>query len=111
MRGQSLAALAVSLFTQAIAAQEEYEGYAFAYFVDNSLAGENIFFAASNGNDALSWSELNGGQPVLTSQYGTKGLRDPFIIRSHDGGKFYLLATDLSIGSGTTWGDAQRFGS
>ncbi|CAI4215828.1 unnamed protein product [Parascedosporium putredinis] len=76
-----------------------YEGYAFAYFTGSSLAGENIFFAASNGNDALSWKELNAGQPVLKSSYGTKGLRDPFIIRSHEGDTFYLLATDLSIGS------------
>ncbi|KAK0391260.1 hypothetical protein NLU13_0761 [Sarocladium strictum] len=111
MRSQTLVAVAACLFASRVVAQEEYEGYAFAYFTGNSLAGENIFLAASNGNDALSWSELNGGQAVLKSQYGTRGLRDPFVIRSHDGSRFYLLATDLSIGSGTDWGDSQRFGS
>jgi putative cell wall-binding protein len=88
-----------------------YEGYAFAYFTGNSLAGENIYFAASNGNNALDWRELNGGQPALTSSQGTKGLRDPFLIRSPEGDKFYLIATDLSIGSGTSWGDSVRTGS
>lgn len=60
-----------------------YEGYMFAYFTGNDIAGEKIYFAASNGNNALDWTELNGGQPALTSTKGTKGLRDPFIIRSH----------------------------
>jgi len=85
--------------------------YMYAYFTGDSLAGEKIYFAASQGNDALKWTELNGGQPVLTSTLGTKGLRDPFIIRSHDGDTFYLIATDLSIGSGTSWGDSVRTGS
>ncbi|RYP02249.1 hypothetical protein DL764_005891 [Monosporascus ibericus] len=93
------------------AKQDPLEGYAFAYFTSNSRAGENIYFAASNGNNALQWEELNGGQPVLTSTKGTGGLRDPFIIRSPEGDKFFLIATDLSIGSGTSWGDAVRFGS
>lgn len=88
-----------------------FEGYAFAYFTNNSRSGENIYFAASNGNNALSWKELNGAQPVLKSSFGTTGLRDPFIIRSHEGDTFYLIATDLSIGSGTSWGDAVKFGS
>ncbi|MBO3733056.1 family 43 glycosylhydrolase [Glycomyces niveus] len=91
--------------------QEEYEGYAFAYFTGNSVAGENIHFAASEGNNALAWNELNGGLPVLSSQYGEQGLRDPFIIRSPEGDKFYLIATDLSIGSGTSWDTSQRQGS
>ncbi|KAI1176077.1 glycosyl hydrolase [Nemania sp. FL0916] len=93
------------------AAADANEGYAFAYFTGDSRSGENIYLAVSNGNDALNWNELNGGQPILTSTAGTKGLRDPFIIRSHDGSKFFLLATDLSIGSGTSWDAAVRKGS
>ncbi|MFI7542098.1 family 43 glycosylhydrolase [Actinoplanes sp. NPDC049599] len=87
------------------------KGYAFAYFTGNSIAGEKIHFAASQGNNALRWTELNGGQPVLSSTLGTKGLRDPFLIRSPEGDKFFLIATDLSIGSGTSWDDSQRRGS
>ncbi|UVJ39809.1 immunoglobulin-like domain-containing protein [Arthrobacter sp. CJ23] len=90
---------------------EAKEGYAFAYFTGNDLAGENIFMAASRGNDALKWDELNGGKPVLKSGLGTKGLRDPFVIRSPEGDKFYMIATDLSIGSGTSWDASQRQGS
>ncbi|KAI0201173.1 glycosyl hydrolase [Astrocystis sublimbata] len=92
-------------------AADAYEGYAFVYFTGDSRSGENIRLATSNGNNALDWAEINGGQPILTSQAGTKGLRDPFILRSHDGSKFYLLATDLSIGSGTSWDAAVRKGS
>ncbi|CAG7555147.1 unnamed protein product [Fusarium equiseti] len=90
---------------------EPYEAYAFSYFTGNSLEGEKIYFAASKGNNALDWTELNGGKPVLSSTKGTKGLRDPFVIRSVEGDKFFLIATDLSIGSGTSWGDAVRKGS
>jgi len=43
--------------------------------------------------------------------YGTHGLRDRFIVRSPEGDTFYLLATDLSIGSGTSWDAAPRTGS
>ena len=57
------------------------EGYVFAYFRDNSIAGEKIFLAASKGNNALDWQELNDGNPILTSTKGTKGLRDPFLIK------------------------------
>ncbi|KAH6957771.1 glycosyl hydrolase [Ilyonectria sp. MPI-CAGE-AT-0026] len=96
---------------RAAVALDEFEGYAFAYFTGNSIAGEKIYFAASEGNNALDWDELNGGQPVITSTLGTKGLRDPFVIRSPEGDTFYLLATDLSIGSGTSWGASVRTGS
>ncbi len=87
------------------------ERYAFAYFTANTVAGENIYFAASDGNNALSWNTLNNGNWVLTSEYGEKGLRDPFIIRSHEGDKFFLIATDLSIGRNGDWGRAQSSGS
>lgn len=90
---------------------DAFEAYAFSYFTGSGLEGENIYFAASRGNNALDWQELNGGQPVLRSSQGTRGLRDPFIIRSPEGDTFYMIATDLSIGSGTSWGDAVRRGS
>ncbi|MCR6689154.1 immunoglobulin-like domain-containing protein [Cellulomonas sp.] len=87
------------------------EGYAFAYFTANTVSGENIYLAASDGNNALAWNELNDGTFVLTSEFGEKGLRDPFILRSHEGDKFFLIATDLSIGRNGDWGRAQQWGS
>ncbi|WP_291036643.1 family 43 glycosylhydrolase [Herbiconiux sp.] len=110
-KGEASATRSFTAVVRAAVADTEYEGYAFAYFTGNSLAGENIYFAASEGNNALDWNELNAGRPVLTSDEGTKGLRDPFLIRSPEGDTFYLIATDLSIGSGTSWGDAVHNGS
>jgi putative cell wall-binding protein/beta-xylosidase len=110
-KGEASATRSFEATVRAAVADTEYEGYAFAYFTGNSLAGENIYFAASEGNNALDWNELNAGRPVLTSDEGTKGLRDPFLIRSPEGDTFYLIATDLSIGSGTSWGDSVRQGS
>ncbi|HEY0000257.1 MAG TPA: family 43 glycosylhydrolase, partial [Actinoplanes sp.] len=95
----------------AASAADPLAGYVFAYFTGDSVAGEKIHFAASKGNNALQWTELNGGNPVLSSTLGTTGLRDPFLIRSPAGDKFFLIATDLSIGSGTSWDAAQRQGS
>lgn len=87
------------------------EAYAFSYFTANTIEGEKIYLAASEGNNALEWNELNDGQPILESEYGERGLRDPFIIRSHEGDKFFLIATDLSIGRNGDWNRAQTRGS
>ncbi|SMD27304.1 family 43 glycosylhydrolase [Kibdelosporangium aridum] len=92
--------------------QEAHEGYMFAYFTGEATQDtEQVHFAASRGNDPLHWDELNGGRPVLRSQYGETGVRDPFIIRSPEGDKFYLIATDLQINDGRGWGQAQQHGS
>lgn len=84
-------------------------GYLFAHFVGEQKNGEQIYFSLSR--DGLRWEDLNDGKPVIQSDIGTKGLRDPFLIRSVEGNKFFLVATDLCIGSGTSWGDAVNKGS
>ncbi|MFF7738471.1 family 43 glycosylhydrolase [Streptomyces sp. NPDC007984] len=92
----------------------KYAGYLFAYFTGEGTAdGEQIRYALSRGNDPLHWRELNAGKPVLTSTIGEKGLRDPFVIRSPQGDKFYLIATDLRMyqNSSGSWDDVQRHGS
>lgn len=83
--------------------------YIFAYFIGDGAGQEKIFFASSR--DGLNWEELNDAQPVMESEIGTKGLRDPFIIRSPEGDKFYLIATDLQIAAGEGWTAAQERGS
>lgn len=80
--------------------------YLFAHFTGESARGEQIYFSVSE--DGLRWTDLNNSEPVLVSTLGDKGVRDPAIIRSHDGKKFYLLATDLRIANGKGW-DAARF--
>ncbi|MFD8500664.1 family 43 glycosylhydrolase [Amycolatopsis sp. NPDC059657] len=92
--------------------QAAYGGYAFFYFTGEGTAdGEQIYLATSRGNDPLKFDERNNGKPVLTSGLGDKGVRDPFIIRSPQGDKFHLLATDLKIYGNGDWDKAQRHGS
>ncbi|MGW0839821.1 family 43 glycosylhydrolase [Streptomyces sp. NPDC002787] len=94
--------------------KSKYAGYLFAYFTGEGTAdGEQIRYALSRGNDALHWRELNSGKPVLTSTIGEKGLRDPFVIRSPEGDKFYMIATDLRMyrNSSGSWDQVQRHGS
>ena len=89
---------------------EDYKGYFFAYFAGEGYSdGEQIYFAASENGDK--WYDLNENKPVLTSTMGEKGVRDPFIIRSPEGDKFYMIATDLKINGGNGWGAAQTAGS
>jgi hypothetical protein len=89
-----------------------YVGYLFSYMTgEGSANGEQIYFGLSLGNDPVRWRQLNGGQPVLTSNVGTRGARDPFIIRSPQGDRFFQIATDLRIYGGGNWDAAQRTGS
>jgi hypothetical protein len=76
---------------------EKTEAYVWAFFTGEGAGAERVSLAASKGNDALAWNTLNGGQPLFTSDLGTKGLRDPFIIRAPEGDRFYMLATDLKV--------------
>src|SRR5690625_2040233 len=101
----------IPVTVRASAAQQEPAGYLFTYFNgEGGPEGESVRFALSEGADALSWHDLNDGEPVLRSEHGTLGVRDPFIIRSHEGDRFYLLATDLNTES-TGFAEAQRTGS
>ncbi len=91
---------------------EEFAGYLFTYFTGEGYNnGEQVYLALSRGNNPLDWQEINQEQPVLTSVFGEMGARDPFIIRSPEGDKFYLIATDLKIYGNWDWGRAQTWGS
>ncbi|MBQ8020063.1 MAG: hypothetical protein IJ263_06650, partial [Paludibacteraceae bacterium] len=104
----SLLLMAISAIS--FAAEKDYTAYLFAYFKGEGLAqGEQIYFAVSR--DGLNWKDINGGNPVLTSTLGEKGLRDPFIMRSADGSKFFVIATDLKINGNGDWTAAQTTGS
>lgn len=85
-------------------------GFLFATFKgEGSPMTEQIHFGLSR--DGLHWDGLNNGEAVLVSKLGEKGVRDPFIFRSHDGKKTYIIATDLSINLNRDWGRAQERGS
>ena len=61
--------------------------------------------------DRQNWKALNNSRPVLVGRIGEEGARDPYVLRSHDGAKFYVIATDLSIFLHPDWGRAVRSGS
>ncbi|PLS29388.1 Ig-like domain-containing protein [Bifidobacterium parmae] len=87
--------------------------YAAATFEsDNANGGERIWMASTEENDFFTFKTRNGGNPVITSNSDTKGLRDPYIIKSHEGDKYYMIATDLRVyAPGVGWGESQRVGS
>lgn len=82
--------------------ENEFQGYLFGFFIgEQNEKSEQIYFAVSeNGFD---FTDLNGGKPVLVSNVGEKGVRDPFLYRSPKDNKFYLVATDLSIFNRGGW--------
>lgn len=84
-------------------------GYLFAYFIGEENDGEQIYFSLSK--DGLHWEDLNDGKPVLCSQTGTGGVRDPFLVRDPRSRKIYIIATDLRIASGNGWKAAEEAGS
>jgi hypothetical protein len=99
--------LLITMTTQVLAADG---GYLFVTFKgEQSPMTEQIYFVISR--DGKEWTSLNGGEPVLVSKLGERGVRDPFLIRAPDGSKFFLIATDLSINLNRDWGRAVRAGS
>ena len=67
-----------------------YVGYLISTFSD---ARPQVQQYLSNGNSASSFTFLNGGQPILASTVGTKGVRDIFLTTNDDRSQYYLIAT------------------
>ncbi|WP_318644532.1 MULTISPECIES: Ig-like domain-containing protein [Bifidobacterium] len=76
----------------------------------NGKIGEALYESATDGNNFFSFKEINGSNPVIVSNTDTKGLRDPYVLKSKDGDKFYMIATDLKVSS-QGWGQNQQYGS
>lgn len=83
--------------------------YLFTHFIGDFDGGEQLFFSVSK--DGLHWEDLNGGKPVICSQVGTRGIRDPFPVRHPETGRFYIIATDLKIAETKDWMKARECGS
>ncbi|PWW02562.1 hypothetical protein DFQ01_109187 [Paenibacillus cellulosilyticus] len=79
-------------------------GYLFVHFIGESEKGEQIYMALSR--DGMHWQDLHDKQPILLSNVGEQGVRDPYLLRSADGSSFYLLATDLCINRRGGWHNA-----
>ena len=106
----------VKTVTRTVTVKEEQVmgAYLFAHFVGNESNAnqEQIYFSVSQ--DGTNWTTLNNGSPILTSTVGEQGVRDPYILRGEDG-KFFVIATDLSIynrrDDSNRWGTCQTSGS
>lgn len=86
-----------------------YAGYLLVHFIGEQPGGEQVYFSYSE--DGLHWKDLNASLPVLCSELGEQGVRDPFIVRSPKENRFYLIATDLSIANNKGWDTAVNAGS
>lgn len=101
----------ITLTVKAKPVIDEKVGYIYAYFrgsVNGEKEVQQIHLAISD--DGLNWRDLNGNFPVIESKMGTKGLRDPYLIRSYEGDRFYLMATDLDANGGN-WTEYGENGS
>lgn len=65
-------------------------GYLISTFSD---AKPQVQQYLSNGNSATSFTFLNGGEPLLASTVGTKGVRDIYLTTNDDRSQYYLIAT------------------
>jgi len=81
-------------------ADKDYVGYLFTYFTGNDVKDEAIKFGISL--DGYNYKALNGNQPVIDSKTisSTGGVRDPHILRGHDGKTFYMVVTDMTSSKG-----------
>jgi hypothetical protein len=76
-------------------------GYAMVHFVEDSNGyAEKIYLDVSRGDNPEAWDPLNGAQPILTSQLGTTGVRDPYLTYNPETKTYYIIATDLRVFGG-----------
>ncbi|NUP23952.1 MAG: 1,4-beta-xylanase, partial [Streptomyces sp.] len=73
-------------------------GYLMVHFTGEGATNQQMYL--SHSTDGVHWNDLNGGGMVLRSTVGTKGVRDPAFVRSPDGSKYWIIATDLCIDCG-----------
>ncbi|KAF2261119.1 hypothetical protein CC78DRAFT_535905 [Lojkania enalia] len=95
-------ALASPVVPRNLASRQEtkwnFTDYAYFYFRgERRPNGEQVHIAVSNNNDPGSWTTLNNGNPILISNVGYKGIRDPVLIPNHDRSKYWVISTDLKV--------------
>ena len=80
----------------------DYTGdYLWTYF-QASGGYEKIFLGTSE--DGLNWTSLNNDQPILANLESDLGVRDPHLIRSAEGDRYWILGTDLHAEGGGAGG-------
>jgi len=74
-------------------AQTDYAGYLISTFSDPT---PQVQWHLSDGKSASNFKFLNGGKPVLTSNVGTKGVRDIFLATNSKRSEYFTIATGTS---------------
>ena len=61
---------------------DRFDGFLLAYFGNGTEPdAEQVRFAVTPGREPQTWIPLDGGRPVVRSDVGERGVRDPFILR------------------------------
>ena len=76
-------------------------GYLWTHFAAQG-GYEKIFYGYSE--DGLHWSKLNKNAPILQNLAGDLGVRDPHLVRSPEGDKYWIIGTDLHAEGGGAGG-------
>lgn len=97
---------------------EDYVGYLFGHFISEDgrtengekvAVGEQMYFAFADAYKGLHFKDLSTkNNPILSSVVGERGVRDPFMMRSPEGDRFFIVATDLSVYTRGGWGQNQN---
>ncbi|MCF0127925.1 MAG: family 43 glycosylhydrolase, partial [Pseudobutyrivibrio sp.] len=95
--------LSLKLTVKRSEASDYSAGYLWTFF--KAQGGyEKIYLGYSE--DGLNWVTLNNNKPILVNdaQGSDLGVRDPHIIRSNDGKKYWIIGTDLHAEGGGAGG-------
>ena len=91
----------VPVTIQPVPAADDAFGYAMVHFIEDSAGyAEKIYLDVSRGDDPEHWDPLNSGKPILASQLGTTGIRDPYLTYNPETETYYIIATDLRVFGG-----------
>ncbi len=78
--------------------EDDYVGYLLVTFTgEGSANGEQVYMSLADEGKGFNFSPVNGNKAVLESTASEKGVRDPFVYRSPEGDRFFIIATDLKI--------------
>ncbi len=81
--------------------------YLFAYFTDNSSAGQTIHLAVSE--DGLHYTALRNNDPVIVPSKGTGAVRDPYLWYNEQDNYYYIIATDMDASNNQWWDNCNGF--
>ncbi|MCW3493425.1 LamG-like jellyroll fold domain-containing protein [Microbacterium sp. SSM24] len=92
---------AVPVTVKPQAGADDAFGYAMVHFIEDSAGyAEKIYLDVSRGDNPEQWDPLNAGKPILASDLGTTGIRDPYLTYNPETGTYYIIATDLRVFGG-----------